>query len=64
MPLAQAYRDRHLRRIWNEVVADNPQAEEAWKRKTAVGIFNSTYNENATDDDLDQAFENVGDAFS
>ncbi len=63
MSLAQAYRDRHLRRIWNEVVADNPRAEEEWQRKTTLDIYNNTYKESVTESDLDDAFENVGDVY-
>lgn len=61
MPLAQAYRHRHLRRIWNEVVADNPRAEEEWQRNTTLDIFNRSYSDSADGSDLDEAFEHVGD---
>lgn len=63
MPLAQAYRERHLRRIWNEVVADNPRDDEDVQRKRTLEIYNNTYKENATGSDLDEAFEHVGDVF-
>lgn len=63
MSLAEAYRHRHLRRIWNEVVADNPREEEDVQRKRTLEIFNNTYKDNADGDDLDAAFEHAGDAF-
>lgn len=61
MSLAQAYRERHLRRIWNEVVADNPRGDEQEQRKQTLEIYNNTYGEHADGDDLDAAFEHVGD---
>lgn len=63
MPLAQAYRERHLRRIWNEVVSKDPRATEESQRKKTLAIYNKTYGESADGEDLDSAFDNVGDAF-
>lgn len=50
--------DKELRRIWNEVTADNPNQSTEWQIAMALDIYNNTYpNDPADASDLMDALE-------
>jgi len=58
--VSDATRRKQLRRIWNEVMTDDPRLSENEARILTLEIYNNSYMDHALNSDLTEALETMG----